>query len=134
MELAAGIHPSVAWTLAFITVSVFLATAWKVLILPLWRGVRTIGQFLDDWYGREDSDGRVAGIRERLLDTERQVAAIHKQTHINGGQSLKDVVIRTEAKVDTVGRKIDDHVTESQEHIRRIDALEAARQDREDHP
>ena len=129
MELVADIHPSVAWALAIITVSVFVATAWKVLILPLWRGIRMIGHFLDDWYGREDVNGPTPGIRARLLDTEHQVAAIHKQTHINGGQSLKDVVLRTEAKLDVAARVIDDHVIEAQEHTRRIDELEAATQD-----
>ena len=129
MELVAGIHPSVAWALAIITVSVFVATAWKVLVLPLWRGIRMIGHFLDDWYGREDVNGPTPGIRARLLDTERQVAAIHKQTHINGGQSLKDVVVRTEGKVTELGAQFSAHRLEAAVRDKRITAMEQSRHD-----
>lgn len=105
LELAAGVHPSVAWTLATIAVLVFLAGFIKAVIMPALKAIRQISRFLDDWYGRENDPHR-PGIRSRLEDVETQVKQVHHQTHVNGGGSLKDAVNRIEAKVDEAGLRV----------------------------
>ena len=128
MEAIAEIHPSLAYPLAVLALLVFLAGVGKAVVMPIFRALRQVSQFLDDWYGREEDSDR-PGIRERLTSMETLVTEVHKQTHINGGASLKDVVVRTEQKVTDLGTQFSAHRIEAAARDRRIAAMEQSRHD-----
>lgn len=68
----------------------------------LWRFVRRVGHFLDDWFGEEARDGQPArpGFPARIGELERRTAAIEHELHPNSGASLRDAVDRVERAVD----------------------------------
>lgn len=142
MELVAGVHPVLGWILGIAGALVVLAGAWKAVARPAIDMFRQIGRFLDDWYGREDPDGvRQPGIRARLDNMETKVEQVHHQTHPNGGESLKDVVVRTENQVQGLSHRMDIHLLEARardthlaSHDARLEAIEREQDHRHHHP
>lgn len=73
---------------------VAIATAWKLIGLPVYREVKDSlmwwRKFQRDWDGEPEEPGRAAvpGVMQRLNN-------IDGQLHRNGGESLKDKVVET---------------------------------------
>lgn len=84
-----------------------LALATAVVTVVTWASrrvmtaTRRFWMFIDDWSGEPSSPGHAAqaGVMERLMNMETIVSGISHEVHLNSGQSVKDVVTRTEAAV-----------------------------------
>lgn len=75
------------------------ALGW--LMSKAWRGLRGIGNLVDDLRGEPARPGVPArpGIMDRLAAVEGTAADIRREVTPNGGGSLKDAVVRIEQSV-----------------------------------
>lgn len=81
----------------------------------------TWSTFIRDWEGEEAMDGRdaVPGVMARLNKLDGEL------TH-NGGKSVKDVVVRLEARQDTLEQKLEEaEIARHQNHIALLEAIKA---------
>lgn len=69
----------------------------------LWRLLRMLDEFLDDWRGVEPRPGvpERPGVMARLARIEEQQATVEHELTTNNGSSLKDAVQRVEKKLTT---------------------------------
>lgn len=76
-------------------------TVIVVACVAVWRRVlRPLAVLAEDWIGEPERRGPSGvvvaaarpGVMERLAELERQMSAIHKEMHPNGGSSLRDAV------------------------------------------
>lgn len=83
------------------------AASWATVI----GGVAVICGFIG-WLVKRALSTVVQQVAEhldpRLEAMERKLDGVHHQTHLNGGGSLKDAVIRTEAKVQILTDLVSD--------------------------
>jgi hypothetical protein len=90
-----------AWLAAGTALAVAVAgfTAWAARYL--WKILRRVVHFLDDYSGQPARDGMpgTPGFMARLGSVEGLAARIAAEMHPNGGLSLRDVVDRTSSDV-----------------------------------
>jgi hypothetical protein len=125
MELVSGVHPVLAWILGIAGALVVIGGAWRAVVTPGIKMLRQIGRFLDDWYGRTDSDGdHQPGIRARLDTMETKIEDVHHQTHPNGGESMRDTLVRVEREVVGITHRMDIHFLEANRRNERLDSTD----------
>jgi len=97
----------------------------SALLYPLMKKVnnlfRTWGRFIVDWEGEEAAPGRdaVPGVMARLNKLDGEL------TH-NGGKSVKDVVTRSEKRIDKLEKKLEEaEIARQQNHIILMEAIKA---------
>jgi hypothetical protein len=82
---------------------------------------RTWGQFITDWTGQKARKGRdeVPGVMARLNKLDGELSH-------NGGKSIKDVVVRLEARQDILEQKLEEaEIARHQNHIALLEAIKA---------
>lgn len=86
---------AVAAALTAIVTALYVGGRW------VWRTLRRVDEWLDDWYGDPGRPGVPArlGVPERLARLEEQVTTIAAQVQPNGGSTLRDAVARIEESV-----------------------------------
>lgn len=84
------------------------ALGW--LVSKAWRGLRGIGNLVDDLRGEPARPGVPArpGLMDRVAAMEDGVADIRREVTPNGGGSLKDAVVRIEQRVGEHDRLLRD--------------------------
>jgi hypothetical protein len=92
-----------AWLVAAISLATVLAGLIALITRQAWKLGRRIWSFIEDWEGKpaEPEHGRPEqpGVLKRLSVVEIGIADISHQVHLNSGQSIRDVVTRTETSV-----------------------------------
>lgn len=96
---APGLDP--AWIAALVALISAIGglTAWGIRVL--YRILRQLIHFSDDWKGQPEHDGLPArpGVMARLSSVEELLERVHAETQADHGTSLRDVVNRTAADV-----------------------------------
>lgn len=91
-----------AWIVAATATATVLVGFFGWILRKIFRGLRLLVRFTDDYFGEPASPGRAArpGVMSRLDKLEKVQNDISMQVHLNGGGSMKDSVVRTEKTVD----------------------------------
>jgi hypothetical protein len=98
-----------AWIVAAVSLATVLAAIIGWVLRKVFRALRLLVRFTDDYFGEPASPGRAErpGVMTRLSRLEGVVKEISAQVHVNSGHSLRDVVSRTEDNVSDLKRSID---------------------------
>jgi hypothetical protein len=99
-----------AWIVAAVSLATVLAAIIGWVLRKVFRALRLLVRFTDDYFGEPSSPGRSErpGVMTRLSRVEAVVHEISAQVHVNSGHSLRDVVARTEANVSDIQKSMAD--------------------------
>ena len=87
-----------AWIVAACALATIIVGLVAWLARGAWHIAKEFLEFSSEWKGTPDSHGRPGrpGVLDRLSKLEGTTEEISRQVHLNSGQSMKDVVTRTE--------------------------------------
>ena len=93
-----------AWLTALTALAVAVAGCLLWAVRHLWRVIRRVTHFLDDYAGQPARDGMAArpGFMARLVSVEESIAHLAGEMQPNHGTSLRDVVHQTAADVAAI--------------------------------
>lgn len=122
MDPIINMHPSFGWFIALLIFITTGAAAWRAVGVPLLRGIHKTGNFLDEWNGNPEENRE--SVPQRIKMIEERLEAVHNQTLMNGGHTLRDAVSRVETQVGEVKKSLEVHLDEARERDKRIEAIE----------
>lgn len=107
-----------AWIVAATSLAALLAALFGWILRKMFRGLRLLVRFTDDYFGEPAAPGRPArpGVMTRLDRLEEIQSDISAQVHLNSGGSLKDSAMRTERGMEDLKKS----VRELSEKVERI--------------
>lgn len=93
-----------AWLTALTALAVAVAGCLLWALRHLWRIIRRVTHFLDDYSGQPARDGMPAkpGFMGRLASVEESIAHLATEMQPNHGSSLRDVVHQTARDVSDI--------------------------------
>ena len=113
-----------AWIVAAVSLATVLAAIFGWILRKIFRVLRLVVRFTDDYFGEPASSGRaerpgvmtrldrvekvIQDMSSRIQSNSKMVQEISAQVHVNSGHSLRDVVSRTEASVSDIQKSIED--------------------------
>lgn len=90
-----------AWAAVGLTALGMLVTAAGWTWRRVWRLLRRLGEFLDDWRGEDARPGvpRRPGVPERVERIERRLGTVEAEMKPDHGASMRDAVDRVERSI-----------------------------------